>query len=207
MKTDEDIKIQIDRFMAGETSIEDEARLAEYFRTNIVKEELRPYQEMFAYFDRGMQDTHTHRRRVRPYLLSMAAAILVLLLLMIWPKAQPNQKIVQQIPSEMVNPVEISNKSTPDKAVRSTLQGKSVRSVYRRSHYTIRSSRKLMAINPVRTNEMNAATEQLIEEKMSSIEAGQEYILQLISALADTQNQGLELIVASMSANKNEDVY
>ena len=44
MKTDEDIKIQIDRFMAGETSIEDEARLAEYFRTNIVKEELRPYQ-------------------------------------------------------------------------------------------------------------------------------------------------------------------
>ena len=40
MKTDEDIKIQIDRFMAGETSIEDEARLAEYFRTNIVKEEL-----------------------------------------------------------------------------------------------------------------------------------------------------------------------
>ena len=34
MKTDEDIKIQIDRFMAGETSIEDEARLAEYFRTN-----------------------------------------------------------------------------------------------------------------------------------------------------------------------------
>ena len=54
---------------------------------------------------------------------------------------------------------------------------------------------------------MNAATEQLIEEKMSSIEAGQEYILQLISALADTQNQDLELIVASMSANKNEDVY
>ena len=191
MKTDEDIKIQIDRFMAGETSIEDEARLAEYFRTNIVKEELRLYQEMFAYFERGMQ----------------AAAILVLLLLMIWPKAQPNQKIVQQIPSEMVNPVEISNKSTPDKAVRSTLQGESVRSVYRRSHYTIRSSRKLMAINPVRTNEMNAATEQLIEEKMSSIEAGQEYILQLISALADTQNQDLELIVASMSANKNEDVY
>ena len=191
MKTDEDIKIQIDRFMAGETSIEDEARLAEYFRTNIVKEELRLYQEMFAYFERGMQEPHTHRRRVRPYLLSVAAAILVLLLLLIWPKA----------------PVEISNKSTPDKAVRSTLQGEFVRSVYRRSHYTIRSSRKLMAINPVRTNEMNAATEQLIEEKMSSIEAGQEYILQLISALADTQNQDLELIVASMSANKNEDVY
>ena len=190
MKTDEDIKIQIDRFMAGETSIEDEARLAEYFRTNIVKEELRPYQEMFAYFERGMQEPHTHRRRVRPYLLSVAAAILVLLLLLIWPKAQPNQKIVQQIPSEMVNPVEISNKSTPDKAVRSTLQGEFVRSVYRRSHYTIRSS-----------------TEQLIEEKMSSIEAGQEYILQLISALADTQNQALELIVASMSASKNEDVY
>ena len=38
MKTDEDIKIQIDRVMAGETSIEDESRLAEYFRTNIVKE-------------------------------------------------------------------------------------------------------------------------------------------------------------------------
>ena len=51
---DNEIKILIERFMAGLTSIEEEDRLAEYFRTHDVDDSLREYKEMFAWFDRGM---------------------------------------------------------------------------------------------------------------------------------------------------------
>lgn len=52
-----DIRILIDKFMEGRTSLEEERLLGEYFRTERdVPEELKPYREMFAYFDRGMTD-------------------------------------------------------------------------------------------------------------------------------------------------------
>lgn len=52
-----DIRKLIDKFMEGRTSLEEEQLLGEYFRTERdIPEELKPYCEMFAYFDRGMTD-------------------------------------------------------------------------------------------------------------------------------------------------------
>lgn len=52
-----DIRKLIDEFMEGRTSLEEEQLLGEYFRTERnIPEELKPYREMFAYFDRGMTD-------------------------------------------------------------------------------------------------------------------------------------------------------
>ena len=50
----EDIQKLIERFMAGLTSIDEENRLAEYFRTNDVPDEWADYKHMFAWFDSGM---------------------------------------------------------------------------------------------------------------------------------------------------------
>lgn len=50
----EDIQKLIERFMAGHTSIDEENRLAEYFRTNDVPDEWADYKHMFAWFDSGM---------------------------------------------------------------------------------------------------------------------------------------------------------
>ena len=64
----EDIQKLIERFMAGLTSIDEENRLAEYFRTNDVPDEWADYKHIFAWFDSGMPldsrqaDEQTSRR-------------------------------------------------------------------------------------------------------------------------------------------------
>ena len=116
---EKDILTLIKRFMAGQTSIEEEDRLAEYFRTHDVGEDLQPYKEMFAWFDQGMplgsgqeggstsqqgdketsqradgqtgkQDTPRISYKLR-YLFTAAAAAIALLLVLTWPKAERQQ--------------------------------------------------------------------------------------------------------------------
>lgn len=52
---EKDIRRLLDRFMAGETSLEEEALLGEWFRQHPnVSDDLKEYQMMFGYFDEGM---------------------------------------------------------------------------------------------------------------------------------------------------------
>ena len=44
------------KFMTGETSLEEEQMLAQYFRTHEVDDEWQEYKEMFALFDNGEVD-------------------------------------------------------------------------------------------------------------------------------------------------------
>ena len=48
------IKALLDKFMDGQTSVEEEKALANYFRTHDVPAEWEDYRLMFDYFDRGM---------------------------------------------------------------------------------------------------------------------------------------------------------
>ena len=52
----QEIACMLDKFMAGETSLNEEQMLAEYFRTNEVDDEWMEYKEMFALFDSGKVD-------------------------------------------------------------------------------------------------------------------------------------------------------
>ncbi len=107
-----DIRTLIKRFMDGQTSIEEEDRLAEYFSTHEVDEDLQPYKQMFAWFDEGMplksrltsesagkqatsqpsQDSQSSQlpRKILG-LIAAAAAAIALLVLVAWPKAEPQQ--------------------------------------------------------------------------------------------------------------------
>lgn len=51
---EEKIQMLLNRFMAGETSIDEEQTLAQYFREGDVKAEWADYKAMFNYFDAGM---------------------------------------------------------------------------------------------------------------------------------------------------------
>lgn len=52
-----DIRILIDKFIDGTSSLEEERILADYFRQEKdIPSELEPYRNMFAYFDSGMAD-------------------------------------------------------------------------------------------------------------------------------------------------------
>ena len=80
----------IARFMDGLTTLEEERQLSDYFRTaDDVPEGWRNYQELFAYFDRGMKDDEAEEvlrpfRANAPILrkrwkVAAAAAVLILL--------------------------------------------------------------------------------------------------------------------------------
>lgn len=128
-----DIRTLIKRFMDGQTSIEEEDRLAEYFSTHEVDENLLPYKRMFAWFGEGMPiesqqaDELTSRQatsrsstnsrssrfsRKTVCLIAAAAAAIALLVLVAWPKADPRQMAAN---TEM-RPIQESNKpaTTPD---------------------------------------------------------------------------------------------
>jgi len=94
----------IDRFMAGETSLDEEQQLARYFRTHDVPDDLLPYKQMFAYFDSGMDDraltpqqaeadAAPSKRWARILLpaaaAASAAAVALLLVLTFWHRPAP----------------------------------------------------------------------------------------------------------------------
>ena len=49
------IEALLDKFMDGQTTVEEETQLADYFRSHDVPAEWEDYRDMFSYFDRGME--------------------------------------------------------------------------------------------------------------------------------------------------------
>ena len=62
------IKALLDKFMDGQTTVEEEALLAEYFRSNDVPAEWEDYRLMFSYFDHGMEGDLVPVEQQRPTL-------------------------------------------------------------------------------------------------------------------------------------------
>lgn len=104
---EKDIRQLLDRFMAGETSLEEEALLGEWFRQHPdVSDDLKEYQMMFGYFDEGMPldhaaekhvaDAHPKTKARMRHLwlpISMAASIALLFVLAIpWIGQQTGQQ-------------------------------------------------------------------------------------------------------------------
>ena len=62
------IKALLDKFMDGQTTVEEEALLADYFRSSDVPAEWEDYRDMFSYFDRGMEGDLVPEEQQRPTL-------------------------------------------------------------------------------------------------------------------------------------------
>ena len=62
------IKALLDKFMDGQTTVEEEALLADYFRSADVPAEWEDYRVMFDYFDSGMEDYPVTVEQPRPTL-------------------------------------------------------------------------------------------------------------------------------------------
>lgn len=105
MNGEKNIRQLIGRFMQGLTSIEEEERISQWFAVHTdVSDDLKPYQQMFAYFDKGMPTDEQmsedkqmsveeeirkplrNHSRLRPLWCFLAAAAAVaLLVVMTWP--------------------------------------------------------------------------------------------------------------------------
>ena len=62
------IKALLDKFMDGQTTVEEEALLAEYFRSSDVPAEWEDYRLMFSYFDHSMEGDLVPMEQPRPTL-------------------------------------------------------------------------------------------------------------------------------------------
>jgi hypothetical protein len=71
------IKALLDKFMDGQTTLEEEALLGDYFRTHDVPAEWEDYRVMFGYFDNGMRQPVTHHRTQRGWWWTGVAAAAV----------------------------------------------------------------------------------------------------------------------------------
>lgn len=105
MNGEKNIRLLIGKFMQGLTSIEEEERISQWFAVHTdVSDDLKPYQQMFAYFDKGMpmdgpmpvdgetsdgdvcREPLRNHSRLRPlWSLLAAAAAVALLIVMTWP--------------------------------------------------------------------------------------------------------------------------
>ena len=98
--------------MQGLTSIEEEEQISQWFAVHTdVSDDLKPYQQMFAYFDKGMPideqmpiDKQTsveeeirkplcNHSRLRPLWCLLAAAAVALLVVMTWPAQNGNTPV------------------------------------------------------------------------------------------------------------------
>lgn len=76
----------LSKFMAGETTLNEEQTLTTYFRTHEVDEEWKEYKEMFALFDNGQVDIENRTATAKPkihftrWIMTGIAASIILLL-------------------------------------------------------------------------------------------------------------------------------
>lgn len=112
MNGEKNIRLLIGKFMQGLTSIEEEERISQWFAVHTdVSDDLKPYQQMFAYFDKGMpmdeqlsEDKQIpveeeirkplrNHSRLRPLWCLLAAAAVALLVVMTWPAQNGNTPV------------------------------------------------------------------------------------------------------------------
>jgi len=119
--TKQEITELLARFMAGESSLQEEEALAQYFRTHEVDEAWREYKEMFALFDEGKveplpsppQRERGLKRSVFPFLWrgiggGLIAACIVLMIGFSWLKKDAEsaveEPVVAQVPAVVQEP-------------------------------------------------------------------------------------------------------
>ena len=79
LHTQEEVGQLLEKFMAGTTTLEEEAQLAEFFRTHEVAGEWSTYKEMFALFDEGKVEVEEKKRTGWWKYAGIAAAVVLLL--------------------------------------------------------------------------------------------------------------------------------
>lgn len=224
-----DIRTLIKRFMDGQTSLEEESRLADYLRTHDVGEDLLPYKRMFAWFDEGMPlesqqaDELTGRQAtLQPStssqlsrfsrkvlcLIAAAAASIALLLLMTWPKAEPQQMAENTaMPhiQESNEPATTPDTLTADTAATVIPTKKTRRRRPRLDRYKPMPPKTYIA--ETQTDSAIEAAEMIAEATVKVAELQQEAMLDSIYDEHKRIEAGIDLYITAMENYDVEDEY
>lgn len=215
---DKDIQKLIERFMAGQTSIEEEDMLAEYFRSHKVKDEWKAYKEMFGWFDNGMRldskrkvKTKTKLMPLTALISTVAAAIAIMLIIALpennggtamtgSPKAETETYICHTGRTDTI---------TADSAVTTKPRRNTPERKYKKGAYNVTPPKTYLAKQ--QNDSINQMAEQLAEEKLNEIYRRQEDMLKEIEELHNRQNIGIDIIMAviedDLTEYTDEDYY
>lgn len=147
MKTNNnEIRIRqlIEKFMAGETSLSEEQEIGKRLReTKHLPEDLRPYQQMFEYFDDGMPlaEETPQKRPTTHYLRWLAAACVAAMVgLAIWmlPSDETPQIAQSYVPEKQHQPLQ-KNDSIQTSEIKSDSIRQQKKRIRKKRHHYLRS--------------------------------------------------------------------
>lgn len=206
---DKNIEQLIKRFMDGQTTVEEESRIAEYFRTHDVEDEWKAYKDMFAWFDDGMpiqQETEKHKTRnskkakIIAFAMAAAAAIAALIII-----ATPGNNGIMPV-QRTANVIKPSTADAIETAIKDTLAIDSVsKETSRPAHKKARIRRRVYNVMPPKTyladakrDSIDEIANQMAEEKLQQIYNEQNSKLQEIYEQCNKQDLNIDLIMATL---------
>lgn len=192
----EDLKILIDKFMSGTTTLDEEKTLGDFFRqTERLPAELEPYRDMFAYFDNGMTGepsdkpvSHAAPVRSLRWIAGIAAAVAVIFVAAYQfmpggtdetPVMQTSKSVVAQTTdSAIARPDTISDKE------RQADEMPAKRRVMRKYRFKPAPPEVLLADAEAMsvTDSVNVVAKQLADIELMKVECEQQYMLNLVKA-------------------------
>lgn len=192
----EDLKILIDKFMSGTTTLDEEKTLGDFFRqTEHLPAELEPYRDMFAYFDNGMTGepsgkpvSHAAPVRSLRWIAGIAAAVAVIFMAAYQfvpggtdetPVMQTSKSVVAQATdSTIARPDTISDKE------RQADEMPAKRRVMRKYRFKPAPPEVLLADAEAMsvTDSVNVVAKQLADIELMKVECEQQYMLNLVKA-------------------------
>ncbi|WP_302954809.1 hypothetical protein [Prevotella sp.] len=204
---DKNIEQLIKRFIDGQTTIEEESRIAEYFRTHDVEDEWKAYKDMFAWFDDGMpiqQEAEKHKTRnskkakIIAFAMAAAAAIAALIII-----ATPGNNDIMPV-QKTANVIKPSTADAIETALKDTLAIDSVsKETSRPAHKKAKIRRRVYNVMPPKTyladakrDSIDEVANQMAEEKLQQIYNEQNSKLQEIYEQYNKQNLNIDLIMA-----------
>lgn len=206
---DKDIQKLAERFMAGQTSVEEEDMLAEYFRSHEVEDEWKAYKEMFGWFDKGMPDGNKKpmgkkalTRRTAMLTAAAAAIAAALLMAIAWPSDDMKTAYADKTAAITEKPARTSVKAdtaiTDTTVITSPVQKQKKRR-YRKGTYNITHPKTYIAQNE------NDSINNIVDKRIKEIHRQQEEVLREIKDLYDKQNLSINIMIASMIEEATEE--
>ncbi len=207
---DEDIKKLIDKFMDGMTSLEEEDRIAEYFRTHATGDEWKPYKEMFAWFDEGMPMEKLEpesRKPQRKYLRTVlkivcsAAAAVALILLVTLPSGKEDlvavkSDNVQENRNPAAVPDSTLNNVTTDSTNIELVKRRKIRKKLKKHYYEVAPPKVYLA--DAEKDSITQMADMLAEQELIKVTNRQNEMLRAIDSLCVRHGQSIDMMVASL---------
>ncbi|MBO5061803.1 MAG: hypothetical protein J6C31_04190 [Prevotella sp.] len=215
--TDKDIKILLERFMAGLTSVEEEQTLAGYFRTHDVCDEWKAYKEMFAWFDRGMPEkTEKPQHKARQWrkiaaMVTAAAAAAIIIICML-PETAHDITIKQgtaYINDTYTKPVFYTDSTKKDTVKTTGPVNEQSRNIIKKHKYSPAPPKIYYAMNS--SDSLYRHADIRAEKEVQKIYARQEELIQAIYMQSENQERDIRQMLATMDYEADyateEDIY